>query len=168
MASQRELELSRELSGLSSRISAVAESFVRHVEVDAGETELVGQLAGQLAELAENVGSLSASLSIVRSRMEAVLLSKVAADTMRCVECGTEYGAEPGPHLCGPCWLKLGKPATWKSTPGVGLYVLPTADRDGLHRWHPSRNKCCGLFPYSNPLPAACPGCGDGGTRDAC
>jgi hypothetical protein len=113
MDTELELAMARAFDPISARIGELAEAFRQHVEVDAAETRLVRDLAERTSELAEDVAAVANTLRGYWHASERVLHTKAAADTLRCVECGAEFGAEPGPQLCGPCWVTNGRPRLW-------------------------------------------------------
>lgn len=51
---------------------------------------------------------------------------------MVCVACGGTYGAEPGPQLCGPCWIDRGRPDIWPRpiTPFIPPALVPVGHED--------------------------------------
>lgn len=59
-----------------------------------------------------------ASLMNVPASIRLLLAMKASTLTMTCAKCGTEYAKEPGPELCGPCWVAAGRPGT------IGLHAV--------------------------------------------
>lgn len=80
------------------------------------QVKLLEASSGLAALGADQGDALLALSNRIESNYRAVrpqLVTKASMQTMTCLHCGNEYATEPGVELCGPCWVRLGKPSTY-------------------------------------------------------
>jgi hypothetical protein len=99
-------------------------------------TELQSDLQGEMLEalqllrrridaIEERELELGALLERVSETAALLCAMKAATLVVSCVKCGRRFAKEPGPELCGPCWVAAGRPGS------VGLHVVGSTTTEG-------------------------------------
>lgn len=91
-------------------VAELAEALATHERV---MLDLIRQSNAQVAELGDGLLALSHRISSHYVAVRPMLVARSTMFTSLCADCGNEYVSEPGPNLCGPCWVRLGMPEEW-------------------------------------------------------
>lgn len=90
------------------------------------QAKAIVELRDRDEELGEGIAEIGRLVTSGIVRAGTIARMKAATFTTVCARCAAEFANEPGPPLCGPCWVELGKPERYL----VPLTLVPTTEGD--------------------------------------
>lgn len=105
---------------------ALVDSLERASETALVHAKAIRALQDRDAELGDAIVELSARIDREVRPAGVIARMKAATNTSVCARCGDEFAHEPGPPLCGPCWVELDRPERYL----IPVTLVPSPEGD--------------------------------------
>lgn len=94
-------------------LDAIADALEAGANQDREMLKLISQLVEMTSDHGDAIVALSNRIDSNYLAIRPLIVTKSHVLATACVECGNLFAPEPGPELCGPCWVRHGRPETW-------------------------------------------------------